>query len=335
MLNKNSDQASPRRNGMRRQIDMREFGTLFVLIGICIILALLNGKTFLSGSNIENVSKQVTMNALLAAGMTIVLLIGAIDLSVGSNAAICGVVTAMLLTSGVNIALSIFLGVLLGALIGLVNGLIITKMKIPFFIVTLATMVITRGIGFLITGGLPVAYFPDAFQAIGKGHFLGVPISVVIVIVIYIIFFVVLNYTKFGRYIYAIGGNEEAVRLSGINVNIYKTSAYVLSGMMASMAGIVLASRLNSGQPTACDGWEMDAIAAVVIGGTKLSGGDGKIQMTLVGALILGVLSNGLNIMKVSSYWQFVLKGLVILIAVGFSMTNWVARKKAAQPKAA
>jgi ribose transport system permease protein len=201
-------------------------------------------------------------------------------------------------------------------------------MKIPFFIVTLSTMVITRGVGFLITGGLPVAYLPDAFQAIGKGHFLGVPISVVIVIVLYGIFFIILNFTKFGRYIYAIGGNEEAVRLSGINTNVYKTFAYVLSGMMASMAGIVLASRLNSGQPTACDGWEMDAIAAVVIGGTKLSGGDGKIQMTLVGALILGVLSNGLNIMKVSSYWQFVLKGLVILIAVGFSITNWGVKNK-------
>jgi ribose transport system permease protein len=189
-------------------------------------------------------------------------------------------------------------------------------------------MTLVRGVGFLLTGGLPISDLGDDFQKIGKGLFLGLPVPFWIIVVVYGILFIVLNYTKFGRYVYAIGGNTEAVRLSGINVKLYTTIAYTLSGTLAALAGIVLASRLDSGQPTACDGWEMDAIAATVIGGTKLSGGEGKIQMTLVGALILGVMSNGLNILQVSSYWQFVLKGLVILVAVGISVQTWTKTPK-------
>ncbi|KJS82857.1 MAG: ribose ABC transporter permease [Desulfosporosinus sp. BICA1-9] len=297
---------------------LSNYGTVLVLIILCLGIALASDD-FLTGTNLSNVGRQVTMIAIVAAGMTVVLLTGGIDLSVGSIAGLVGVVTAILLTSGIPVGLSIVLGLLLGAIVGLINGLIITRLNIPFFIVTLAMMTIVRGVGFLLTKGLPVANFPQSFQAIGKGYVGPISVSVLIVAVVYIIFHIMLNYTRMGRYIYAIGGNEEAVRLSGINVKFYTTIVYVICGLTAAMSGIILASRLNSGQPTAGSGYELDAIAAVVIGGTKLSGGEGKIYQTLVGALIMGVLSNGLNLLNVSSYWQFILKGLIILIAVFIS----------------
>lgn len=311
-----------------KKFELRDFATIFVFIGICIILAIAKGDVFLSGGNVENIFKQIATNSILAGGMTIVLLIGGIDLSVGSVACFSSLISAFLLQSGMNMYLAIFVGLATGAIIGTLNGLIITKINIPFFIVTLSMMTLVRGVGYLITGGLPIAYLGDDFAKIGKGLFLGLPIPFWIIVVVFAILYAALNYTKFGRYVYAIGGNTEAVRLSGINVKLYTTITYTLSGVLAALAGIVLASRLNSGQPTSCQGWEMDAIAATVIGGTKLSGGEGKIQMTLVGALILGVLSNGLNILEVSSYWQFVLKGLVILIAVGISVQTWSTKKK-------
>ncbi len=313
-----------------KKIQMRDFATIFVFIGICIILSIAKGDVFLSGGNVENIFKQIATNSILAGGMTIVLLTGGIDLSVGSVACFSSLIAAFLLRDGTNMIFAILVGLLTGAILGTINGTIITLLKIPFFIVTLSMMTLVRGVGFLLTGGLPISDLGDDFQKIGKGLFLGLPVPFWIIVVVYGILFIVLNYTKFGRYVYAIGGNTEAVRLSGINVKLYTTIAYTLSGMLAALAGIVLASRLDSGQPTACDGWEMDAIAATVIGGTKLSGGEGKIVMTLVGALILGVMSNGLNILRVSSYWQFVLKGLVILIAVGISVQTWSKRTKQA-----
>ncbi len=311
-----------------KKFELRDFGTIFVFVGICILLAIAKGDVFLSGGNIENIFKQIATNSILAGGMTIVLLIGGIDLSVGSVACFSSLVAATLLQNGTNMYLAIFVGLVTGAILGSINGLIITLLKIPFFIVTLSMMTLIRGVGFLLTGGLPIAYLGEDFQMIGKGLFVGLPIPFWIIVVVFTILYILLKYTKFGRYVYAIGGNKEAVRLSGINVKLYTTIAYTLSGTLAALAGIVLASRLNSGQPTACQGWEMDAIAATVIGGTKLSGGEGKILMTLVGALILGVMSNGLNILQVSSYWQYVLKGLVILIAVGISVQTWSKRKK-------
>lgn len=309
-----------------KKFNMRDFATIFVFIGICLILSIAKGNVFLSGGNVENIFKQIATNSILAGGMTIVLLIGGIDLSVGSVACFSALISAFLLRDGTNMVLAIFVGLVTGAILGTINGTIITTLKIPFFIVTLSMMTLVRGVGFLLTGGLPISDLGDDFQKIGKGLFLGLPVPFWIIVVVYVILFIVLNYTKFGRYVYAIGGNTEAVRLSGINVKLYTTIAYTLSGTLAALAGIVLASRLDSGQPTACDGWEMDAIAATVIGGTKLSGGEGKIQMTLVGALILGVMSNGLNILQVSSYWQYVLKGLVILIAVGISVQTWAKK---------
>ena len=310
----------------KRRLETRDLVTIFVLIGLCVALAIAKGDVFLTSKNIENIFKQISTNALLAGGMTIVLLLGGIDLSVGSVACLSALITASLLQGGGNLFLSIVAGLGMGALLGTINGLIITLVKIPFFIVTLSMMSLARGVGYLMTDGLPIAYLGDKFQIIGKGFFLGIPIPAWIIIIVYVILFIVLNYMRFGRYVYAIGGNAEAVRLSGINVNLYTTIAYTLSGLLAALAGIVLASRLDSGQPTACDGWEMDAIAATVIGGTQMSGGEGKVQMTLIGALILGVMSNGLNIMQVSSYWQYVMRGLLILIAVGISVVT--TRKK-------
>lgn len=307
-----------------RKLDVKDIAVILVFVGLCAIMAIAKGDIFLTGSNIENIFKQIATNAILAGGMTVVLLIGGIDLSVGSVACLSSLITTMILraSGGGNLVLAILVGLLLGAVLGTINGIIITKIKIPYFIVTLAMMTVARGVGYLLTDGLPIYDLGDAFQQIGKGFFLGLPIPFWIIVIVYAILFIVLNYMKFGRYIYAIGGNAEAVRLSGINVDLYTTAAYTLSSTLAALAGIVLASRLTSGQPTACDGWEMDAIAATVIGGTKLTGGDGKILMTLIGALILGVMSNGLNLMQVSSYWQFVMKGIVILVAVGLSGVN-------------
>ncbi len=305
-----------------RKLSINDYATVIVFLVIIIILSIATDD-FLTARNLSNVGRQVTMNAIVAAGMTVVLLTGGIDLSVGSIVALVGVVTAMFLVDGTPVWLSILIGLALGGFVGLINGLIITRLKIPYFIVTLAMMTIVRGVGFLLTGGLPVAYFPESFQMIGKGSVGPFSVSVIIVAIVFFLLHVVLGHTSLGRYIYAIGGNEEAVRLSGINVGMYKTIVYVICGVTAAMSGIILASRLDSGQPTAGQGYELDAIAAVVIGGTKLSGGEGKIFQTLVGALIIGVLSNGLNLLNVSSYWQFILKGLVILIAVFVSSQNF------------
>ena len=236
-------------SGMRK-VSLNDYATVIVFFVICIILTIATDD-FLTARNLSNVGRQVTMNAIVAAGMTIVLLTGGIDLSVGSIVALVGVVTAMFLVGGTPVWLSIIIGLTLGGFVGLINGLIITRLNIPYFIVTLAMMTVVRGVGFLLTGGLPVAYFPESFQMIGKGSVGPFSVSVIIVAVVFFLLHIVLNHTSLGRYIYAIGGNEEAVRLSGINVKMYKTIVYVICGVTAGMSGIILASRLDSGQPTA------------------------------------------------------------------------------------
>jgi ribose transport system permease protein len=207
----------------------------------------------------------------------------------------------------------------LGAIFGLINGVLISYAKMPPIIVTLAMMEIPRGLALLYTGGYPLSGISQNFAFIGRGYFLGIPMPVIIMIFIYLIAYVLLNYLPFGRYIYAIGGNEEAVSLSGIKVKKFKTIAYVISGITAALSGIVITSRLMSGQPMAGDGFELDAIASVVLGGTDINGGRGSIVGTFVGALIMGVLSNGLNLLGVSPYVQRVFKGLIILFAIYFS----------------
>ncbi|WP_271853470.1 ABC transporter permease subunit [Planococcus maritimus] len=287
------------------------------LILIIIIITAIN-PSFLSMSNILNVLRQVSINALIAFGMTFVILTGGIDLSVGSILALTGAVTAGMMASGVDPILAMLLGLFLGAVLGAINGVIIAKGKVAPFIATLATMTIYRGLTLVYTEGRPISGLGDsmAFQMLGKGYFLGIPIPVVTMLISFGILYFILKKTTFGRRVYAVGGNEEASVLSGINADRIKIYVYSLVGALAALASLILTSRLNSAQPTAGQMFELDAIAAVVLGGTSLTGGRGWIVGTLIGALIIGVLNNGLNLIGVSSFFQQVVKGAVILLAV-------------------
>lgn len=287
------------------------------LILIIVIITILN-PGFLSVSNLMNVLRQVSINALIAFGMTFVILTGGIDLSVGATLALTGAVTAGMMASGIDPIFAMLLGLLLGAILGAINGIIIAKGKVAPFIATLATMTIYRGLTLVYTDGRPISGLGDSltFQMLGKGYFLGIPIPVVTMIVSFGILYFILKKTTFGRRVYAIGGNEEASILSGINADRIKIYVYSLLGLLAALASLILTSRLNSAQPTAGEMFELDAIAAVVLGGTSLTGGRGWIVGTLIGALIIGVLNNGLNLIGVPSFFQQVVKGAVILLAV-------------------
>ncbi|HLR67670.1 ABC transporter permease subunit [Virgibacillus alimentarius] len=299
------------------QRNLIKIGPLIGLIIITIILGLLSDN-FFTLNNILNLLRQVSVNALIAFGMTFVILTAGIDLSVGSLLALGSALTAGLLSSGVDPMLSMLIGLLIGLALGAVNGLIITKGKVAPFIATLATMTIFRGATLVYTGGKPITGLSDSvsFQMIGKGYVFGVPFPAVIMMIAFVILFFVLRNTVFGRQVYAVGGNEEASILSGIKTDRVKVWVYALTGMLSVLAGIIITSRLNSAQPTAGTMYELDAIAAVVIGGTSLAGGRGRIAGTLVGALIIGVIDNGLNLLNVSSFYQQIVKGGVILLAV-------------------
>ena len=262
--------------------------------------------------------RQVSINALIAFGMTFVILTGGIDLSVGSILALTGAVTAGLMASGMDPILAMFLGLLLGAILGAINGVIIAKGKVAPFIATFATMTIYRGLTLVYTEGKPISGLGDsqAFQLLGKGYFFGIPVPVITMAIAFAVLYFILKKTTFGRRVYAVGGNEEASRLSGISVDRIKIYVYSLTGALAALSALILTSRLNSAQPTAGNMFELDAIAAVVLGGTSLTGGRGWIVGTVIGALIIGVLNNGLNLIGVSSFFQQVVKGAVILIAV-------------------
>ena len=304
---------------------LQKFGPLLALILIAVIITIIN-PSFMTATNILNVLRQVSISALIAFGMTFVILTGGIDLSVGSTLALTGAIAASMLASGFDPILTILAALLLGAILGGINGVIIAKGKVAPFIATLATMTIYRGLTLVYTEGRPVSGLGDsvAFQMMGKGYFLGIPVPVVTMILAFLALWFILHKTTFGRRIYAVGGNEGASRLSGINTDRVKIMVYSLTGMLAALSALILTSRLNSAQPTAGTSYELDAIAAVVLGGTSLTGGKGWIFGTLVGALIIGVLNNGLNLIGVSSFFQQVVKGVVILIAV------LIDRKKAA-----
>lgn len=296
---------------------VQKLGPLLGLLLIIIIISFMS-PSFLTATNIFNVLRQVSISALIAFGMTFVILTGGIDLSVGSTLALTGAISAGLLAGGMDPFLAMLIGLLLGAVLGAVNGFIIAKGKVAPFIATLATMTIYRGLTLVYTDGKPVSGLGDSltFQMFGKGYFLGIPVPVITMLIAFLVLYFILRKTTFGRRVYAIGGNEEASRLSGINVDRITIAVYSLTGMLAALSALILTSRLNSAQPTAGQSYELDAIAAVVLGGTSSTGGRGWIFGTLVGALIIGVLNNGLNLIGVSSFFQQVVKGVVILIAV-------------------
>jgi len=311
--------------GMNNQLARwRKSPAFYPLLGfvfIFIMMVFINDN-FLTTNNLSNVARQVSINAIIAVGMTFAILTGGIDLSVGSVMALSGTIAAGLMMAGFSPELGILGGLLVGALFGGLNGAFVAYAKMPPIIVTLATMGIARGLGLIYTGGYPISGLPKEFSFFGRGDVVGVQTPIIVMIVVYIFAYILLNKTPIGRYVYAIGGNEEAARLSGVRVPRYKLMVYTISGFTAAIAGMVLTSRLMSGQPNAGVGFELDAIAAVVLGGTAIAGGRGAIVGTLVGAMMLGVLNNGLNLMGVSPYVQNVIKGAIILLAIYISRSR-------------
>ncbi|PKM50508.1 MAG: ribose ABC transporter permease [Firmicutes bacterium HGW-Firmicutes-7] len=299
--------------------EVMKYRALIGLIIFSIIISLLTDR-FMTVSNILNVLRQTSINAIIAGGMTYVILTSGIDLSVGSVFAFTGAIGAYLIASDTNVFLTILIVLFLGLLIGGFNGVVISKGKVQPFIATLATMTLARGATLVFTQGKPISTGAsenaEAFAKIGSGYLFSIPIPIYIMVIVFALAYYILKHTRLGRYIYALGGNEEATSLSGINVSKVKILVYMFSGVLAALAGLILTSRLSSAQPTAGSGYELDAIAAVVLGGTSLSGGYGNVLSTIIGALIIGILNNSLNLMNVSSYYQLMIKGLVILIAV-------------------
>jgi ribose transport system permease protein len=294
---------------------VQRFGLPAAMVLLVVALTALS-PSFLTVGNLLNVTRQVSINAIMAAGMTFVILTGGIDLSVGSVLAIAGVVMAGVLKGGAPLLAGLLVGLAVGTGFGAVNGMAVAYGNVAPFIATLATLTIARGLTLVYTDGRPISDLGATFSWFGNGDIAGIPIPAIITLLVFAASTIMLTQMVVGRYIYAIGGNEEATRLSGVSVRRYKVLVYSLSGLLSAVAAIILSSRLDSAQPTAGLGYELDAIAAVVLGGTTLAGGEGSMAGTLLGAFLIGILNNGLNLLNVSSFYQQVVKGLVILLAV-------------------
>lgn len=290
------------------------------MIALVILMAVITviNPNFLTSSNLLNLLLQVTANGFIAFGMTFVILTSGIDLSVGAILALSSALSAGMIAQGMPLPLAVLAAIVIGGLLGAVNGLFIAYGKLAPFIVTLATSMAYRGLTLVFTDGNPITKGLDGYflAFIGQGYVLGVPFPVILMLIAFAILYVVLQKTAFGKEVYALGGNEKAAYISGVKLNKVKIMIYTISGICASVAGLIITSRLSSATPTAGQGYEMYAIAAVVLGGTSLMGGKGRITGTLIGALIIGVLNNGLNIIGVSAFWQQVIQGIVIIAAV-------------------
>lgn len=292
------------------------YGLYFAFALLIIVMAVLS-PAFLKPTNIINILRQTSINGIIAIGMTLVILTGGIDLSVGSVLALSAVIATSFAHPGEhNLIVPLFIGLFVGSACGFINGFIIAWNKIAPFIVTLAMMTIARGLALVYTNGRPVIDLSDTYNKIGSGYVIGIPIPVIIFILIVLAGLFLLKYTKFGRHIYATGGNEIAANISGVNTRRVIIRVYSIAGLLSGLAGIVLSARVMSASPATGQGYELDAIAAVVIGGTKLTGGVGSIAGTIIGALIIGVMNNGLDLLNISSYWQLFVKGVIILLAV-------------------
>lgn len=292
-------------------------GIICVLLIIGVLLSILSDK-FLTSSNLISVMRQISINVYIALGMTLVIILGCIDLSVGAIVALSGTVTVgLIVNTGLPIILAIAIGLLIGVVCGLISGTMVAGFKLPAFIVTMAMMNVARGAANVYSGGRSTRITDEFFSAIGSGYlFKVIPLPVVYMVVLIAVFAVILNKTKFGTYIYAIGGNRESARLSGVPIKKVEIAVFVIIGFLSAFAGLVLSSRMYSGQPSVGDGYELDAIAACVLGGVSMSGGKGQISGTVFGAMVIGFISNGLNLMNVNSFWQLIVKGIIIMIAV-------------------
>jgi ribose transport system permease protein len=300
---------------MRIEAVISRYAIFVALLIECAILSITT-DSFLTTGNISNVLRQNTFTAILAAGMTFVILIGGIDLSVGSVVALSGILCAALLSHGFSMASAVGAGLLGGLAAGLVNGSLVTGIGVPAFIVTLATMQMVRGAAYKYTGARTITDLPPSFASLS-----GTATTTIIMSAVFLSSWILLNRTAFGRHVYAIGGNREAALLSGVRVPHVQVIVYSLCGLCAGLSGVLVASRLNAGYPRAGEFYELDAIAAVVVGGTSLFGGRGSIWGTLAGAFFIGVLNNGLNLFRVSTYDQLIVKGIILLIAA--SMDRW------------
>lgn len=313
---------------MKNMESLRRYGIFAVLL-VLVIFFSITSENFLVPNNLLIIARQISMLGIASIGMAFVLLLGGIDLSIGSQITLVNIVAAWLMVNGnLNPILACLAAILLSTAIGFTNGVIIAKVKMPPIIVTLSSMIMIEGIAYMISGGQPIFGFPEAFSVLGQGYVSIIPIPVIIMIVIMMIGSFILNSTYFGRYFYAVGGNEEASNLSGINVDRVKFLVYALSGLFAGIAGVIMLSRTNSGQVLAGKGFEFDALTACVLGGISVTGGYGKISDVVAGIMILGVLNNGMVLLNASQYTQMFIKGAVLLLAVAFDSIQRNKKRK-------
>lgn len=304
---------------------------VYLILLFVIVFFSIMSQSFMTSRNILNICRQVSMIGICSVGMTMVLLTGGIDISVGSIIALSGVVAAKLIAENMwPIFPAMVVGVVIGVICGIISGVMVAKFDVPALIATLAMQSIARGIAFILTQGIPVYGLPEQIRVLGQGYFLNIPIPVYIMVLMVFIGWWLLEQTTFGRHVYAIGGNEEVARLSGINVMMRKLQIYAFSGFFAGLSGIIMLSRVNSGQPNTSEGFEMDVITAAVLGGVSVAGGQGKIVNVIAGVLIMGMLGNGMTLMNLDEYWQWVTRGAVLLFAVAFD--NW-SRKRQSKVK--
>jgi ribose transport system permease protein len=305
------------KSGVKRIFSIESIGIYVFLLALIAFFSLMTGA-FLTFGNAIVILRQISIIGICAFGETFVVIAGGIDLSVGSTVALSGVIAASLAKFlNVPVPVAFLVGIVAGALCGLLNGTLTTKAKILPIIVTLGTLTIIRGLAFIIVGGHTIFGMPITYRVLGRSYIGFIPIPVLIMIVIFAIFFIILNKLSFGRYIYAIGSNEEAAVISGVNVNKVKTIVFVLCGLMAGIGGAILSSRLDSGQAATAQGLELDVLTAVVLGGVSISGGKGRLESVFVGVLIIGILANGMILLNIPHFYQLVIKGAVLLLAVG------------------
>jgi len=312
-------------NTQKRRLYFRELNILLALFILCVFITIMNPK-FITPFNLQVVVRQIAIYGLLAIGETLIIIGGGIDLSVGSLVALTGVLVALFMKNGIDMIIAIILVLLISCMIGLWHGFFVTKLNVPPFIITLGTLTAARGLASVITKGWPIIGLPEKFFFIGQGYLWGIPFPTILLIIFAILAFFITKYTVLGRNLYAVGGNIEAAKLSGIDVDKVRIFTYVFGSFLAGITGIIIASRLSQGQAGVGGGYELSAIAAAVIGGTSLSGGEGTILGTIIGASIMSVIYNGLILLEISSYWHDVVMGLVIVTAVTIDI--WRKRKR-------
>ncbi len=299
--------------------NLRQFGLIFVALFIILVMSFLS-PVFLTSQNITNILRQISLNGILSVGMTFVILTGGIDLSVGSVVAIAGVISGSMMANGTNWFVSCIAALVLAVICGLINGWLISYIEFQPFIATLSTMTIGRGMALAYSDGKPYTITDESFIQIGQGEVFGIPVPIILLILFCAAGLVILNMTTFGRYVFAIGGNKNAARLSGVRTRRIQMAVYVISSICAWMVGLILAARISSGQPIAGESYEMDAIAATAIGGTSMNGGIGSLTGTIFGFILLGLLNNSMNLMNINSFYQQIVKGLLIILAVFLDM---------------